>query len=127
MRAFGAYCAATSTAGSALPSRRGGVHSTISGQPASWAGIASISAVDGSGALPAGTYSPTGLIGRRMRSQSTPGAVSSPYGCGMPARWKASIRDAASSIAARKPGASDASAARTSSGPTSNASRRTPS
>ena len=77
MRAFGAYVAATSTAGSALPSRRGGVHSTTSPQPASSAGTPSISAVDGNGALPAGTYSPTGLIGRSTRSQRTPGAVSS--------------------------------------------------
>ncbi len=47
--------AATSTAGSALRSARGGVHSTTCGQPASCAGTPSISAVGGSGALPAGT------------------------------------------------------------------------
>ena len=117
--------AATSTAGSALPSRRGGVHSTISPQPASCAGIASISAVEGNGALPAGTYSPTGLIGRSTRSQRTPGAVSSAYARGMPARWKASIRDAASSIAARNAGPTAATAAARSAASTSNASRRT--
>lgn len=70
-------CAATSTAGSALPSGRGGVHRTICGQPASRAGTPSISAVDGSGAEPAGTYRPTRRIGRSTRSQRTPGAVSS--------------------------------------------------
>ncbi len=47
--------AAASTAGSAVPSGRGGVHSTTSGQPASCAGTPSISAVEGSGADPAGT------------------------------------------------------------------------
>ena len=47
--------AAASTAGSALPSRRGGVHSTRLGQPAMRAGTASMMAADGSGALPAGT------------------------------------------------------------------------
>ncbi len=47
--------AAYSTAGSTLPSRRGGVHSTMSGQPASAAGTPSMSAVDGNGAEPAGT------------------------------------------------------------------------
>jgi hypothetical protein len=79
--------AACSTAGSALPSRRGGVHSTTSGQPASRAGTPSMSAVDGSGALPAGTYRPTRAIGRRIRSQRTPGAVSTAYGTAIPARW----------------------------------------
>jgi hypothetical protein len=33
-------------------------------------------AVDGSGALPAGTYRPTAAIGLLIRSQTTPGAVS---------------------------------------------------
>ena len=68
--------AATSTAGSALPSGRGGVHSTTSRQPARRAGTPSISAVDGSGAVPAGTYRPTRGIGRTMRAQLTPSAVS---------------------------------------------------
>ncbi len=51
--------AATSTAGLARPSACGGVHSTRCGQPASSAGTASMMAVDGSGATPAGTYNPT--------------------------------------------------------------------
>src|SRR3546814_4822297 len=42
-------CAAYSTAGSTLPSARGGEHSTTSVQPASIAGTPSIKAVDGSG------------------------------------------------------------------------------
>ena len=48
-----------STAGSAEPSGRGGVHSTRTRQPASRAGTASMIAVEGSGAVPAGTYRPT--------------------------------------------------------------------
>src|SRR3546814_12263000 len=72
--------AATSTAGSILPSGRGGEHSTTSGQPARRAGMPSISTVDGNGALPAGTYRPTRPIGRTTRSHSTPGAVSAAYG-----------------------------------------------
>src|SRR5690606_1060970 len=68
--------AAARTTGSTLPSARGGVHITTSAQPASRAGTPSISTVDGSGALPAGTYRPTRRIGRAMRAQRTPGAVS---------------------------------------------------
>ena len=47
--------AATSTAGSALPSGLGGVHSTRFGQPAIAAGTASMMAAEGRGAVPAGT------------------------------------------------------------------------
>ena len=79
--------AATSTAGSALPSGRGGVHSTISRQPASTAGVASISAVDGSGAEPAGTYRPTRRIGRTRRPVTTPGPASISQGVVAPAAW----------------------------------------
>src|SRR5690606_25926594 len=61
-RSTPARAAATSTAGSAVPSARGGVHNTTSGQPARRAGMASISAVEGRGAEPAGTYSPTRRI-----------------------------------------------------------------
>ena len=53
----------------------GGVHMTRTGQPAIAAGTDNINAVDGSGAEPAGTYSPTTRIGTLKRSQSTPGAV----------------------------------------------------
>ncbi len=47
--------ATVSTAGSASPSGRGGVQSTRTRQPASRAGTASMIAVEGSGAVPAGT------------------------------------------------------------------------
>ena len=56
--------AACRTAGSARPSGRGGVQRITSGQRASCAGTPSISAVDGRGAEPAGTYRPTRWIGR---------------------------------------------------------------
>ncbi len=55
--------AATSTAGSALPSRVGAVHIARTGQPAIAAGTASMMAVEGSGAEPAGTYRPTARTG----------------------------------------------------------------
>ena len=74
--------AATRTAGSAVPARVGGVHMTRTGQPAIAAGTASMMAVEGSGAEPAGTYSPTARSGTLMRSQSTPGAVSRRSGAG---------------------------------------------
>ncbi len=74
--------AAVRTAESALPSRFGAVQSTRSGQPASAAGTASMMAVEGNGAEPAGTYRPTARTGTWMRSQSTPGAVSTRSGAG---------------------------------------------
>ena len=46
------------------------------------AGTASMMAVEGSGADPAGTYRPTLLMGRVMRSQRTPGMVSIDSGSG---------------------------------------------
>ena len=72
--------AAATTAGSARPSLRGGVHITRTAQPARRAGTASMIAVEGSGALPAGTYRPTARIGRTTRSHTTPGAVSTRIG-----------------------------------------------
>src|SRR6267378_1717674 len=72
--------AATSTAGSAPPWRPGGVHITRTGHAAMAAGTASMMAVDGSGADPAGTYSPTARIGTLIRSHTTPGAVSTRSG-----------------------------------------------
>ena len=74
------------TPASARPSARAGVHSTRCGQPASVAGTASMIAVEGSGALPAGTYRPTERNGRQMRSQRTPGCVSSESAAGSCAR-----------------------------------------
>ena len=52
------------------------------------AGTASMMAVEGSGAEPAGTYSPTARIGTLKRSQSTPGAVSTRSGAGTLRRVK---------------------------------------
>jgi hypothetical protein len=54
-----------------------------SGQPAIAAGTASMIAVEGSGAEPAGTYKPTARIGTLRRSQTTPGAVSTRSGAGI--------------------------------------------
>ncbi len=64
------------TAGSARPSAPGGVASTTWRHPASRAGTPSMIAVDGSGALPAGTYNPTASSARHWAWQVTPGAVS---------------------------------------------------
>ena len=50
------------------------------GHPAIRAGTASMIAVEGSGAVPAGTYRPTASIGTSIRSQTTPGAVSTRIG-----------------------------------------------
>src|SRR5271163_404227 len=79
--------AATKTAESAAPAPFGAVHITRTGQPASAAGTASIRAVEGRGAEPAGTYRPTAPIGTLIRSQTTPGAVSTLKGAGICAAW----------------------------------------
>ncbi len=42
--------------------------------------------VEGNGAAPAGTYSPTAVIGRMTRSQRTPGCTSSAIAVGAQAR-----------------------------------------
>src|ERR1700731_2649498 len=75
--------AATSTAASAIPLRVGAVHITRTGQPAIAAGTPSMIAVEGNGADPAGTYRPTARTGTLMRSQTTPGAVSTRSGSGL--------------------------------------------
>src|SRR5229473_4110916 len=72
--------AATNTAGSAAPLRVGAVHITRTGQPAIAAGTLSMMAVEGNGAEPAGTYSPTARIATLKRSHITPGAVSTRRG-----------------------------------------------
>ena len=74
-------CAATSTAACTLPSAPGELAIARALQPAIRAGTASMMAVDGSGADPAGTYRPTLVIGRVMRSHTTPGIVSTMSGC----------------------------------------------
>jgi hypothetical protein len=83
-----------------------------SGHPAIRAGTASMMAVEGSGAEPAGTYRPTRLIGRVMRSQRTPGMVSTDSGCGSCASWKRVTLVTARSSAAisRAPNAARAAA-----------------
>jgi len=119
--------AATSTAGSARPSRRGGVHSTRTAQPAIAAGTAVMIAAEGSGAEPAGTYRPTASIGTSIRSQRTPGLVSMDSGGRRCASWKRRTLAMARSIAACATSGSAASAARNSTAPTCNVSRVTPS
>src|SRR6266513_3917345 len=79
--------AATSTAGFARPSGVGAVHRTRRAQPAMRAGTASMTTVEGRGAEPAGTYSPTADMGRMIRSQRTPGIVSNASGCMTCAEW----------------------------------------
>src|SRR5262245_14332071 len=102
--------AATTTAGSARPSAFGGVQMTRTGQAASAAGTASMMAVEGKGALPAGTYKPTACSGRLTRSQTTPGAVSTRIGSVNWASWKRRTLPIAVAIAALAAGDKAASA-----------------
>ena len=117
--------AATSTAGSAVPSGRGGVHSTRTGQPAMRAGTASMIAVDGSGAVPAGTYRPTAPSGTIMRSQVTPGDVSMLTGCSTCRSWNSVTVSMARRSAASCSRVRAVSAAANSAAPTANDSSRT--
>mmetsp|Transcript_23790 Transcript_23790/g.60687 ORF Transcript_23790/g.60687 Transcript_23790/m.60687 type:complete len:291 (+) Transcript_23790:523-1395(+) len=71
-----AFLAQYSTSGVMEPSGRGGVASTMVGQPAMAAGTASMSAEEGSTAVPPGTYTPTAPMGRVTRLHLTPGMVS---------------------------------------------------
>ncbi len=57
------------TSGVTVPSGRGGVASTMVRQPAMPAGTDSMSAEEGSTAVPPGTYTPTALMGRVTRLQ----------------------------------------------------------
>ncbi len=77
-------------------------------------------AADGKGAVPAGTYSPTASIGWLMRSQRTPGIVSTEIGAGRCASWKPRTLRIARSIAASCAGVRLASATAMSSGVTRN-------
>ena len=61
-------------------------------------------AVEGSGALPAGTYRPTAPTGRVRRSQTTPGEVSTRTGLVSCASWKRETLAAAVVIAWRASG-----------------------
>ena len=78
-----------------LPSAAGGAQSMRCGQPASCAGAASIIAVEGSGAAPAGTYSPTASRGRYRCSQTTPGTGSVRESEGLWAAWQARMLSSA--------------------------------
>ncbi|ANB14933.1 hypothetical protein AWJ20_2550 [Sugiyamaella lignohabitans] len=69
-------CATYTTSGVKVPSDRGGDARMMFLHPATLAGIPSIIAVDGSTAVPPGTYRPTDSMARENREQMTPGAVS---------------------------------------------------
>mmetsp|Transcript_3742 Transcript_3742/g.15167 ORF Transcript_3742/g.15167 Transcript_3742/m.15167 type:complete len:204 (+) Transcript_3742:969-1580(+) len=71
-----AFFATYNTSGTTSPSFLGGVASTTFSHPAMDAGTASMSAVDGSTAVPPGTYRPTAPMGRLTRLHLTPGIVS---------------------------------------------------
>mmetsp|Transcript_2058 Transcript_2058/g.9325 ORF Transcript_2058/g.9325 Transcript_2058/m.9325 type:complete len:236 (-) Transcript_2058:328-1035(-) len=71
-----AFLATYSTSGTTDPSFCGGVARTTFLHPAIMAGTASMSAVDGSTAVPPGTYRPTAPMGRLTRLHLTPGMVS---------------------------------------------------
>lgn len=127
MRRMPTSTQAATTLGSAVPCAVGGVHTTTSGQPASTAGTPSISAVEGSGAEPAGTYSPTVRTGRTMRSQRMPGAVSTANGLSPPGAWKVRRVAAACAMAARTASGTCSTARSISASLSSRSSRRTPS
>ena len=77
--------AAAKMAGATCPFLSGGVHRITCSQAAICAGIASMITVDISGAVPPGTYRPTGEMGKYLASQRKPGAVSMLMGAGLPA------------------------------------------
>ena len=91
--------AATSMAGFIFPLRSGGVHSTISLHPAILAGVASMSTVLNSGAVPPGMYRPTRSIGTLLCQQLTPGIVSVFTPSKRCALWKARMFSYASRMA----------------------------
>ncbi len=91
--------AAQRISGLIFPSLPGGVHMTISLQPASRAGIPSIRTVENNGAVPPGMYSPTFSMGTSRYQQRIPGAVSMTSAAPIPARWNFSMFDAADRIA----------------------------
>src|SRR5947209_10091535 len=105
-----AIAAAARIASGTVPSRRGGVASTTSSTPATRAGMAVISTVDGYGARPPGAYTPARRTGR-VRMLSPPEPRNSGSNC---REWKSRMRWAANSSAARS-AASRRSAARASS------------
>mmetsp|Transcript_35542 Transcript_35542/g.78871 ORF Transcript_35542/g.78871 Transcript_35542/m.78871 type:complete len:264 (+) Transcript_35542:1353-2144(+) len=85
-----AFLAQYSTSGVMLPSGRGGVAITMVWHPAILAGTESMRVLEGSTAVPPGTYTPTAPIGRVTLRHLTPGMVSTSRGrCCCWASWKA--------------------------------------
>ena len=62
--------------GFTLPFLSDGVHTTISLQPASIAGMPNINKVENNGAVPPGIYKPTFSIATALRQHTTPLVVS---------------------------------------------------
>ena len=89
------------------------------------AGTASITTVEGSGAVPAGAYRPTAPIGRISRSQRTPGMVSTARGITRCAAWNACTLAMARSSAACCSGVNARRAAVISAALTANSSKST--
>ena len=108
------------------PSRDGGTHSAIPDTPATRAGIAVMSTLDGYLARPPGTYTPARATGSSSRSTVTPFRSNGPSRAGR-CWWNASITDAASETAARSSGSTVSSAAAISSAGTRSSSMPTPS
>ena len=94
-----AFLAMYTISGASLPSGPGGEAKTRVGQPAIMAGIANIIAVEGSIAVPPGTYRPTDSIARVCFSHVTPGMVSTWRTGWCWARWNCSIFAKATSMA----------------------------
>ena len=85
------------------PSRDGGIHSAIPDTPATRAGIAVMSTLDGYLARPPGTYTPARATGSSSRSTVMPFRSNGPSRAGR-CWWNASMTDAASERAARSSG-----------------------
>ena len=105
-------------AGCTFPSRFGGVHNTISLQPAIRAGTANINTVENKGAVPPGIYKPTFSIATAFCQQVTPGVVSTFFPSKRCEAWNFSIFAFAVRIACFKSSATKASASRISSSET---------
>mmetsp|Transcript_16424 Transcript_16424/g.51045 ORF Transcript_16424/g.51045 Transcript_16424/m.51045 type:complete len:261 (+) Transcript_16424:418-1200(+) len=95
-----AFFAQYVTSGHTLPSLRGGVASTRVEHPAIMAGTDSMSAVEGSTAVPPGTYNPTRSIARLTRPHTTPGIVSTGFISIFCASWNLRMFSNATSNAA---------------------------
>ena len=94
--------AANKTGAGSFPFFCGGVQSTISLQPAILAGMANISTVEKSGAVPPGMYKPTFSMPTLFCQHFTPGVVSITFVSNFCAAWNLVMLAAACSIAAFK-------------------------